>query len=103
MRHPIPFAIAAAGLFLMIAGCAGPLGPPLGLGPGFDQAILIILLLVAAVFVYRALTQRGASPGELVRGRPTTSQAQELLRERYVRGEVSREEYLRIAEDLRTK
>jgi len=67
--------------------------------------IFIILLLflggliVAAIFIGRALTrpdQRSGWGNSETPGR----NALDILKERYARGEISREEYLRMKEDL---
>jgi hypothetical protein len=86
-------------LMLTVANCGPGLlapGPPLpGLGPGFEWIVLFVIIIVAGAWLSRSkiaaffLTQD-----------ERRSQAFEILRERYAKGEISREEYLRIANDL---
>jgi putative membrane protein len=75
------------------------------IGWGEMLIIFIILLLflggliVAAVLIGRALTRPDQRAGW---SNPEASgkNAMEILKERYARGEISREEYLRVKDDL---
>lgn len=71
-------------------------GPPLpGLGPGLEWITLLIVVIGAAMVLRRS------NPVQFWRknGRES-SKAYEILRERYAKGEVSREDYLRAVNDL---
>ncbi len=38
---------------ILILGCAGPMGPPLGLGPGWDELAGLAIIGVIAALAYR--------------------------------------------------
>jgi membrane protein implicated in regulation of membrane protease activity len=84
-------------LVALLAGCAlGPPGPLLpGLGPGLDW-IAFLLVAIVTVVLLGPKRWRPYWPGSYSR----SSRAQQILRERYAKGEIAREEYLRIASDL---
>jgi uncharacterized membrane protein len=78
-----------------ITGCAaGPfLGPAdFGLPPGLGQMLLIVLL-VAAVLVIAAHVRHTSMPA-------SDDSALSLLRYRYARGEIGREDFLQLRRDL---
>jgi|SRR5579871_2351204 len=89
---------------LIVTWVFGRFGPGpliLGLGPMFDQLppfFLGFCLLLVIVWLARKLMSHGKSDSARVR-RATPEQ---ILRERYVRGELNRDEIYRIAEDLRS-
>jgi putative membrane protein len=63
------------------------------LGPLFG--ILLLALLIAAGFaIFRWLVSEGGSPSSRVRT------ARDILDERYAKGEIEREEYMRRRQDL---
>jgi putative membrane protein len=63
------------------------------LGPLFG--ILLLALLIAAIFaIVRWLAPGGGAPG------PQARTARDVLDERYARGEIDREEYLRRRQDI---
>lgn len=64
-----------------------------GFGGGLISLVLLIGLVVGAVYFARWFGQRHS------RSRRDLS-AEDALRERYAKGEISREEYLRIKEDI---
>ena len=89
---------------LLLWSCAaGPAPPlPLGLGPGFDQIFPIVLLVIAALLVWKYL------PSIQQRFRKTDRsagdvEAESTIRQRYARGEVTREQYLQMLDDLQRK
>jgi hypothetical protein len=86
-------------LTLIIANCGPGLlapGPPLpGLGPGFEWIALLAIVVAAGAWLSRSKFAAFFATQEKRR-----SQSFQILRERYAKGEVSREEYLRIANDL---
>jgi hypothetical protein len=86
-------------LTLTVANCGPGLlapGPPLpGLGPAFDWIVPFAIVVAAGAWLSRS---RFAAFFQTPNKR--RSQAFEILRERYAKGEISREDYLRIANDL---
>lgn len=81
---------------LFIAGCAGPMGPPLGLGPAWDELAGVAIVGVVAALSYRPLLK-------LVSTRLATTHSAsplDILRERYARGEINQEEFERLKQHL---
>jgi|SRR5579862_3976538 len=90
-------------LVLYLAGAFGP-GPLVpGLGPLFDQivtvAVLVLLALVAAPLLIRTFHKAESS----ARFGSRTQTPEEILRERYARGEVDRTQFILMLDDLRTQ
>jgi hypothetical protein len=87
---------------LTIAGCAGPAGGAIPLGPPFDQLGSFILLggLLLGAIAWIGKSNRGSwgKLGERVRG---SSAAENILRERYARGEINRSQFAQMLDDLR--
>jgi putative membrane protein len=75
------------------------------IGWGEMLVIFIVLLLflgalvAAAIFIGRAVTRSDQRTGWSNPEAPGKN-AMDILKERYARGEISREEYLRMKEDL---
>jgi uncharacterized membrane protein len=90
-------------VLLVIMGAVlvpGPLLP--GLGLPFDQpgSLLVLLLFVAVGIVWLLTTiLRARSRDEKLRG---SSSAEQILRERYSRGEMDRAQFAQMLNDLRT-
>jgi hypothetical protein len=86
-------------LTLTVANCGPGLlapGPPLpGLGPAFEWIILFAIIIAAGAWLTHSKFAAFFPTQDKRR-----SQAFEILRERYAKGAISREEYLRIANDL---
>jgi uncharacterized membrane protein len=86
-------------LLALVGGLFGP-GPLVpGLGPGFDQLGAVIALVVFAaaglwLFKSRRLSLWDGS-------RAAHRSAEEILRERYARGELDRTQFLFMLDDLR--
>jgi uncharacterized membrane protein len=78
---------------MLIAGCAGPLDPPLGLGPGLNQFAGIVILAVLVALAWRPIKNALGS-------RTDTSSPIDILRKRYAQGELSEGEYLRMVDNL---
>lgn len=57
-----------------------------------------LIIIALAIWLIVRLAGRGGAPGGGPEGR---HRAEEILRERYARGEVDRETYQRMLEDLR--
>jgi uncharacterized membrane protein len=95
--------IASLSLFSFEVGCAaGPLSPPLGLGPGLDEAVFWGLLLLAAVFLWpRVQRYLRRNPGASMLN--SSKAGMDTVAERYAKGEISREEYLKMVDDLRRR
>jgi putative membrane protein len=64
-----------------------------GLGMGFMMLTFWILVIVAVVFLVRWLAAQGRAPG--------ADPALDILRQRYARGEINREEFEIKKQDLR--
>lgn len=83
IRFRIPMLIPAAAL---LSACGpGPL-----IGPAGRDALLLLGLIAAALFLWRHFRREGSGPREALR----------LLEARYARGEIERDEYLRRRADL---
>jgi uncharacterized membrane protein len=78
---------------MLIVGCAGPLDPPLGLGPGLDQFAAIAILAVLVELAWRPIRNALGSGTD-------TSSPIDILRKRYAQGELSEGEYLRMVDNL---
>jgi len=109
-------------LLLMVQAACGP-GPALGLGPGLDPIVSLILVGALIVGGYWVVKSVGSSPAALgitkgvsatedrVRGyahepiKPENPALplEQILRERYARGEIGREQYHEMMEDLKEK
>jgi uncharacterized membrane protein len=87
----IPSSSAAS--VLLLTGCAAPVGPPLGMGPDGDFVLGVIVVLLFGGFLYR-LANRTQGQCEQI------TFATRIVRERYARGELTREEYLSMIRDL---
>ena len=91
-----------ASLFLLgLASCAvvpGP--PPLGLGPGLDQLVSLVVICLLAFLGFKFgpdFLKRYQKPSGTAEG-PETEET--ILRRRYARGEIARDQYFQILEDL---
>jgi uncharacterized membrane protein len=95
----------ALGLFLALdlAGLFGP-GPLVpGLGPFFDSIVTVALLFLLVVIVAPLLGRifgMADSSGKPEKG---ISTPQDILRARYARGELDRNQFLQILEGLRNR
>jgi len=78
---------------VLLAGCAGPLGPPFGLGPEGDSVLGILILLLLAGVLYRSARRRWTPERQ-------DAPAIHIARERYARGELTREEFQNMLRDL---
>jgi uncharacterized membrane protein len=81
---------------------------PLGLGPFLDQIVTLLLLIAAAIggiHLYKknvnpsppAQTQAAHNAEPMA----TSTSAEEILRERYARGEIDRSHYLEMLQNLK--
>ena len=85
--------VSLSSAMLLMSGCSGPLGPPFGPGPEVDSVFGILLILLFAGLLCRAANgwQNSKRPEFL---------AIHILRERYARGELTREEFQKMMRDL---
>jgi hypothetical protein len=86
MRVSLPPAI------LLLTGCAGPISPPFGPGLEADSVFGILLLLLFGGLLYRLARRQDLKRPE--------SPAIHILRERYARGELTREQFQNMMRDL---
>ncbi len=68
--------------------------PFFGVGMGL---IWLIFLVVVAYFVYKLIKQEKI----FAPNRPIIKSAEDILAERYAKGELTREQYLQMKEDLK--
>jgi hypothetical protein len=98
MRRILTYVIIVL-ITLTVANCGPGLlapGPPLpGLDPAFEWIVLFAIIVATGAWL-----SRSKFAGFFQTYDKKRSQAFEILRERYAKGEISREEYLRIANDL---
>jgi len=78
---------------LLLTGCAGPLGPPFGPAPERDSVLGILILLLLAGVLYRSARSRRKPERQ-------DAPAIHIVRERYARGELTREEFQNLTRDL---
>jgi len=124
-------ALYVAVMLLLILAACGPAGPALGLGPALDPIVGLVLLL-ALVFggfwvvksavrspAGQAIERQLSGTGQAVRDQfragtddsrqkherevDTASPAEEILRQRYARGEIDRKQYLEMMADLKQR
>lgn len=100
-RLAVALPTLGAPLAIMATSCAlPPGGPPVGVGPPSDQFLGILFaagLVVLGVYAWHKLrSSQGAGSSKRI-------SAEEIARERYARGEISRDEFLLILADLRTQ
>lgn len=67
----------------------------MGFGGGLFMVVFWILVILLIVVLVRALSNRGSEPTTR-----SGDQALALLKERYARGELDREQYLQMKADL---
>lgn len=93
--------IIALSISLLVGiGCAGPIGPPLGLGPGLDPLIFWGAIFVGCLFLWPRI-RRYVSRDATSSNSRTLKPGMGTAAERYARGEINHDEYLRILDDLR--
>jgi hypothetical protein len=81
---------------------------PLGLGPFLDQIVTLLLLIAAAIGGIH-LYKKNVNPSPPAQTQAaynaeptaTSSSAEEILRERYARGEIDRPHYLEMLQNLK--
>ena len=97
--------VLVVGLMAFIAALASPWGTGYGMmGWGWGWGVLmmavpVVVLVLILLVVSGAFAPRTATPAYVPPVSPPSS-ATEILDARYARGEISREEYLRVRADL---
>jgi uncharacterized membrane protein len=96
------FALLVLGILLAAYPCGlfGPGSLLPGLGLGFDQ--LVALAVVAALF-FVAVPWLRKRRGDGYPGNIATRTPEDILRERYARGEVDRTQFFLMLDDLRSQ
>jgi uncharacterized membrane protein len=85
--------VSLSSAMLVMTGCAGPLGLPFGPGPEVDTGFGILVILLFAGLLYRAVKDwRNPKHSE--------PPAIHIVCARYARGELTREEFQNIMRDL---
>jgi hypothetical protein len=89
----MPMRVSLSAAVLLLCGCAGPIGPPLGPGLETDALFGVLAILLFAGLIYRSSKGR-RNPEN------SESSAIHILRERYARGELTREQFQNMIRDL---
>jgi uncharacterized membrane protein len=89
-------AVSSFSSVILFAGCVGPMGLPLGLGPGWDELAGIVIVATIVAFAYRLLGKRFSNRFSTA----NSSTPQNIVRERYARGEITQEEYRQMMQHL---
>jgi hypothetical protein len=84
--------VSLSAAILLLAGCAGPLGPPFGPGPEADSVFGILAIVLLGGLLYRMANGQNLKRPE--------SPAIPILRERYARGKLAREQFQDTMRDL---
>lgn len=72
----------------------------IGIGGGTTPLLIVTALIIGGYWVIRAI-YRDRDDDDGHGDIPDNDDAQEILRQRYARGEVSRDDYLSMKEDLK--
>ena len=93
-----------AGL-LLLASCAVIPGPPvpLGFGPFIDQLAPLFLICVAAGLAWKYAPDRLRRYKRTRSADHESSAAEFIIRDRYARGDITRDQFLQILQDLQAK
>lgn len=91
----------------VLSGCAGFYGPGPGRGPGMMgygmygyggiMWLIVIALAIVAIYIFVRLAGKGRAVGGV-----TTETPLEILKKRYARGEISREQFEEMKKDIGT-
>jgi uncharacterized membrane protein len=84
--------VSLSAAILLLTGCAGPMGPPFGPGPEVSSVFGILAILLLGGLLYRSAKGQSLKRPE--------SPAIHILRERYARGELTREQFQNMVRDL---
>jgi uncharacterized membrane protein len=88
--------VSRLSILILFAGCAGPMGLPLGLGPGWDELAGIAIVAMIVAFAYRPIRKLFLTRFNAA----NSASPQNTVRERYARGEITQEEFQRIMQHL---
>ena len=92
----VPVISSVTALLMLSTGCAGPIGPPLGLGPGWDEIAGIAFVAVVVALTYRPVRRYFVRRYSAV----SLASPQKIVKQRYARGEITQEEFQRIMQQL---
>ena len=93
MKFPLVLSLPS---LILAAGCAGPIGPPLDLGPGWDQLTGVAIVGLLAAFAYRPIRKYFATRNRTI----DAASPLDIAKERYARGEINQEEFERMKQQL---
>ncbi len=96
---------------LLLVGRGPAFGPVVGAwgGPGWDAfwngfvhiALIAAVVLAVVIAVKTLLPPRTTDRSAFYRDADSGSDARDIVRQRYARGEITREEYLQMLDDLK--
>lgn len=94
---------ALLALVLFLSACAAVPGPPIpfGLGPGLDQVVPMLFLVAVALIVWKYFPTVRRKLRETSRNSGNLDQPESTIRQRYAHGDITREQYLQMLDDLR--
>jgi hypothetical protein len=84
--------VSLSAALLLLTGCAGPIGPPFGPVPEADSVFGILVIVLLGGLLYRMANGKNLKRPE--------SPAIHILRERYARDELTREQFQDMMRDL---
>ena len=101
------YSVALAFIFsvLLSAGCAAAPGLPtaFGLGPWLDQLVPVLLIVVLGFLAWKYGPASLKKRDTTISSDREVSRAHSILRQRYARGEITRDQYLQMLDDLESR
>jgi uncharacterized membrane protein len=88
-----PFVLS---LVVLTTGCAGLIGPPFDLDPDFNGLATLGVMVLIALVAYRLFSRRISDPA----GKTRAFSPLDIAKQRYARGEITRDEYQCLVKDL---
>jgi Short C-terminal domain len=90
---------------LLSTACAAAPGPPtaFGLGPWLDQLVPVLLIPVLAFLAWKYGPALLKKTDITISSDREVGRAHSILRQRYARGEITRDQYLQMLDDLESR